>query len=144
MRKRLASVVRMFMDEVNVYRSIMTDPRCPRLARLLLGAALAYALSPFDLIPDFIPVIGHLDDVLILPLLVWLAVRIIPKELIAEHRASRKIRMECPTSPARYARGPRTREGRRWLRRPYDKEGPIRSAKTSGIQVVQPMCQRMR
>lgn len=98
MKKRLAHAVRMFRDEVNVYRSIMGDPRCPRLARWLLVAALAYAVSPIDLIPDFIPVIGLLDDVLILPFLVWLAVRIIPGELIAEHRANRGIKTGCPTS----------------------------------------------
>ena len=98
MKKRLANMVRMFRDEVNVYRSILGDPRCPRLARWLLVAALAYAVSPIDLIPDFIPVIGLLDDVLILPFLVWLVVRIIPGELIAEHRANRGIKTECPAS----------------------------------------------
>jgi uncharacterized membrane protein YkvA (DUF1232 family) len=86
MKKRLGSLVRAFQNEVGVYRSVTADPRCPRVARWLLGGAVAYALSPIDLIPDFIPVIGHLDDMLILPLLVWLAIRIIPKELIAEHR----------------------------------------------------------
>ena len=45
-----------------------------------------YAISPIDLIPDFIPVLGHLDDIIILPLLVWLAFRVIPKELVHEHR----------------------------------------------------------
>ena len=93
-KERLANLVRMFRDEVNVYRSIVSDPRCPRLARWLLIAALAYAMSPIDLIPDFIPVIGHLDDIIILPFLVWLAVRIIPGELIAEHRAALKIKAE--------------------------------------------------
>ena len=98
MKKRLAHAVRKFRDEFNVYRSIIGDPRCPRLARWLLVAALAYAVSPIDLIPDFIPVIGLLDDVLILPFLVWLAVRIIPRELIAEHRANRGRKTECPAS----------------------------------------------
>jgi uncharacterized membrane protein YkvA (DUF1232 family) len=57
------------------------------MARWLLGAAVAYALSPIDLIPDFIPVLGHLDDVLIVPLLVWLALRIVPAHVVAEHRS---------------------------------------------------------
>jgi len=52
----------------------------------LLGGALAYAVSPIDLIPDFIPVIGHLDDLIVLPLLVWLAFRVIPRELVQEHK----------------------------------------------------------
>ena len=82
MRERLANVARTIQGEISVYRSVMTDPRCPRLARWLLGGAIAYALSPIDLIPDFIPVIGHLDDALVLPLLVWVALRLVPKELI--------------------------------------------------------------
>lgn len=56
----------------------------------LLKAAVAYFLSPVDLIPDFIPVIGHLDDVVIVPLLVWLAVRMIPKIIIDDCRKLEK------------------------------------------------------
>ncbi len=81
--KRLANN---FRRELAVYRAVMLDRRCPRSARWLLGGALAYALSPLDLIPDFIPVVGHLDDLLIIPLLVWLAVKIIPADLFTEHR----------------------------------------------------------
>ncbi len=82
-------LVRAFRNEIGIYRSIMADPRCPRLARWILAGAAAYALSPIDLIPDFIPVVGHLDDVLVLPLMVWIAIRIIPKALITEHRIAR-------------------------------------------------------
>ena len=83
-------------QEIVIYRAVAADPRCPRLSRWLLGGAVAYAISPIDLIPDFIPVLGHLDDLLILPLLVWLATRMIPREVIAHHRrafqkASKKI-----------------------------------------------------
>lgn len=90
MRKRLKERVAAFRAEIGLYRAAMADPRCPRAARWLLGAAVAYALSPIDLIPDFIPLIGHLDDAVVLPLLIWAAIRIIPKELIAEHRALRR------------------------------------------------------
>ena len=86
MRKRLANVVQTIRNEIGVYRAVTEDPRCPRVTRWLLSGAVAYALSPIDLIPDFIPVLGHLDDLIILPVLVWLALRIIPKELIYEHR----------------------------------------------------------
>ena len=58
----------------------------PVIAKILAAVAVAYALSPVDLIPDFIPVIGFLDDVLILPGLVALTIRLIPKDIFAECR----------------------------------------------------------
>lgn len=63
------------------------DPRTPLLAKLIAGAVAAYAFSPIDLIPDVIPVIGWLDEALILPLGIALAVRMIPAPLMAEFRA---------------------------------------------------------
>jgi len=84
--ERLRNDSRRFRHEFAVYRLVMRHPRTPRASRLLLGAALAYALSPVDLIPDFIPVIGHLDDLLVVPLLVWLALRLIPRDVIDECR----------------------------------------------------------
>src|SRR5215218_4502434 len=63
------------------------DPRVPWLAKLVAGVVAAYALSPIDLIPDFIPVLGYLDDLLIVPLGIWLAVRMIPPELMRELRS---------------------------------------------------------
>jgi uncharacterized membrane protein YkvA (DUF1232 family) len=75
------------MNEVKVYRRVIAHPRCPRLARICLGAAVAYALSPIDIIPDFIPVLGYLDDVIILPVLVFIALRSLPDGLVDEVRA---------------------------------------------------------
>jgi uncharacterized membrane protein YkvA (DUF1232 family) len=63
------------------------DPRVPRGAKLVAGAAAAYALSPIDLIPDFIPVVGYLDDLILVPLGIWLAVKLVPAELMVEFRA---------------------------------------------------------
>jgi uncharacterized membrane protein YkvA (DUF1232 family) len=62
------------------------DPRTPFAAKLLAGCVAAYALSPIDLIPDFIPVIGLLDDLLLVPAGIWLALRLIPPGLRDELR----------------------------------------------------------
>src|SRR5215475_7810996 len=64
------------------------DPRVPWYAKTVAIAVAAYALSPIDLIPDFIPVLGYLDDLIIVPLGIWLAIALIPKDIMAEHRAS--------------------------------------------------------
>lgn len=74
------------------------DPRTPRGARWLAGFVAAYALSPIDLIPDFIPVIGYLDDLIIVPLGLYLAVRQIPPVLMLEFRASAAARKARPVS----------------------------------------------
>ncbi len=60
------------------------DPRTPLAARLLVLAIVAYAVSPIDLIPDFIPVIGFLDELVLLPILLLLAVKLIPAEVMNE------------------------------------------------------------
>lgn len=62
------------------------DPHTPVVARAVIAVAIAYAVSPIDLIPDFIPVLGQLDDLLLLPLLVALAIRLIPHEVLAKNR----------------------------------------------------------
>jgi uncharacterized membrane protein YkvA (DUF1232 family) len=58
------------------------DPRTPRPVRLLALAVAAYALSPIDLIPDFVPVLGYLDDLMIVPLGLWLVLRLVPAPAI--------------------------------------------------------------
>lgn len=62
------------------------DPRTPWYAKLLALAIAAYAASPIDLIPDFIPVLGYLDDLLLVPTGIWLVLRLIPAEVMAEAR----------------------------------------------------------
>jgi uncharacterized membrane protein YkvA (DUF1232 family) len=85
--RRLKQVTREVKRELAVYRLVLADSRTPRLAKILLGLALGYLVMPFDLIPDFIPVIGQLDDILIVPGLVLFALRMIPKEVVVECRA---------------------------------------------------------
>ena len=63
------------------------DPRVPWYAKALALAVAGYALSPIDLIPDFIPVIGYLDDVIVVPLGIWLVLLLIPREVMAQYRA---------------------------------------------------------
>ena len=75
------------------------DPRTPWHAKVTAGAVAAYALSPIDLIPDFIPVVGYLDDLLIVPLGIALVVKMIPAPLMADFRAQAAQR-EKPTSPS--------------------------------------------
>ncbi len=87
MWKRLRTAAASFRREIRVYDLVRRHPRTPRSAKILTGAALAYALSPIDLIPDFIPVIGHLDDVIVVPLLIWAALRLIPEDVLQECRA---------------------------------------------------------
>ena len=76
------------------------DPRTPLFPRLLALAVAAYALSPIDLIPDFIPVLGYLDDVIIVPLGVWLVLRLVPDEVIADARTKADTASERPVSRA--------------------------------------------
>ena len=74
------------------------DPRVPMLARFLAVAVAAYALSPIDLIPDFIPLLGWLDDLIIVPLGLWAVRRLIPVALWAELHAAAEAASERPSS----------------------------------------------
>ena len=77
------------------------DPRTPWYARAAAILVAAYALSPIDLIPDFIPILGYLDDLLIVPLGILLVVRLIPADVLEEHRMSAEKRQV--TRPVSYA-----------------------------------------
>ncbi len=74
------------------------DPRVPLTAKLVAGAVAAYALSPIDLIPDFIPVLGYLDDLVIVPLGILLAVKLVPATLMDEFRQEATRREGRPIS----------------------------------------------
>ena len=89
MGQRLREVGRQAKREIDVYRRVLSHPRTPRLARWCLAGAVAYLLNPFDLIPDFVPVLGQLDDLVIVPALVIIAQRLIPADVWAECRQSK-------------------------------------------------------
>jgi uncharacterized membrane protein YkvA (DUF1232 family) len=74
------------------------DPRVPLHAKALAVVVAGYALSPIDLIPDFIPVIGYVDDAVLVPLGILLVVRLIPDHIMAEHRAAANALAEKPRS----------------------------------------------
>ena len=93
--------------EIRVYQLVLKDRRTPLGARLLLALAVGYTFLPFDIIPDFIPVIGHLDDVIIVPALVLLALRMIPREVLDDCRA----RAGLPAGAQRSAQRPGANEG---------------------------------
>lgn len=75
-----------------------SDPRTPWSARLLIVCIIGYALSPIDLIPDQIPIIGHLDDLILLPLAIALAIRMIPGSVMADCRErARQASFDTPS-----------------------------------------------
>ncbi|MGQ0441918.1 MAG: YkvA family protein [Methylophilaceae bacterium] len=80
--QKLKALAAHLKQEFEVYRLVLKHPQTPWLAKILLGLAVGYLLLPFDLIPDFIPVLGQLDEVVIIPLLLYLALLLIPKEII--------------------------------------------------------------
>ena len=68
------------------------DPRVPWYAKAVAACVAVYALSPIDLIPDFIPILGYLDDMIIVPIGIWFAIRLIPPWLLEEHRQAAMAR----------------------------------------------------
>ena len=88
MLQRIKEWARTIRRDVHALWLAARDPRTPWYAKAFALTIAAYALSPIDLIPDFIPVIGYLDEVILLPLAIMLATRLVPPDLMAEHRAT--------------------------------------------------------
>lgn len=86
MFERLRIIGKDLKQNLKIYQLALKDSRTPKMAKFLLWLAVGYMFLPFDLIPDFLPVIGHLDDAIIIPLLVILALRMIPQEIIEDCR----------------------------------------------------------
>ncbi|MBD1398425.1 DUF1232 domain-containing protein [Pontibacter sp. JH31] len=79
--------VRKLKEDIYTLYLAYRDPRVPFIAKVVVIVTVAYAFSPIDLIPDFIPVLGYLDDLILLPLGIWLSIRLLPDEVVQEYRA---------------------------------------------------------
>jgi uncharacterized membrane protein YkvA (DUF1232 family) len=95
---RLRDAARSLKRNITALYFAYLDPRTPLFAKALALLVVVYALSPLDLVPDFIPVLGYLDDLILLPLGIWFALRIIPSDVMADARqqATRQQRIEGP------------------------------------------------
>lgn len=84
--KRLKSWAASLKRDVLALWFACRDPRTPRIAKVLAIGIVAYALSPIDLIPDFIPVLGYLDELILLPIAIWLVLKLVPAEAMTDAR----------------------------------------------------------
>jgi len=86
MLAKLKARAKTLKREIHALYLAARDPRTPWYAKAVIACVVAYALSPIDLIPDFIPVLGYLDDLLLLPLGIYFALKLIPTEVIIDAR----------------------------------------------------------
>jgi uncharacterized membrane protein YkvA (DUF1232 family) len=98
MLRRLKDWARLIKRDVHALYLASRDPRVPWYAKAVAILVAGYALSPIDLIPDFIPVLGYVDDVIIVPLGILLVIKLIPPEIMAEHRALAAAAQDRPVS----------------------------------------------
>ena len=90
MLQKWKTTVRRLKEDIYTLYLAYRDPRVPFYAKIVLILTVAYAFSPIDLIPDFIPVLGYLDDLVLLPLGIWLCIKLIPAEVLQEYREKAK------------------------------------------------------
>ena len=83
MKEKLKQIAAKLKAEFEFYRRLQKHPQTPIFAKALLWLAIGYLLMPFDLIPDFLPVIGQLDELVIIPLLLYSALKLTPPNIIA-------------------------------------------------------------
>ena len=89
-------IVRKLKEDIYTLYLASRDPRIPFMAKVVLVVTVAYAFSPIDLIPDFIPVLGYLDDLVLLPLGIWLCIRLIPEHILETYRQLAKQQILMP------------------------------------------------
>ena len=97
--KRLKNRAKSIRRDAFALTIALRDPRVPGIAKLLIALVAAYAFSPIDLIPDFIPLVGYLDDLILLPLAIALTIKMIPKEVWSDCRSQAEARLST-TVPA--------------------------------------------
>ena len=88
---KLKQQVKYLKSETQVLVVAYSDKRTPLMAKIMIGLTVGYLLSPIDLIPDFIPVIGLLDDLIIIPILILLSIKLIPLNVLTEARETVKV-----------------------------------------------------
>ncbi|MFD3002565.1 YkvA family protein [Pontibacter toksunensis] len=93
MLRKWKELVRKLKEDIFTLYLASKDPRIPFAAKVVMVITVAYAFSPIDLIPDFIPLLGYLDDLLILPLGIWLSIRLVPQRLLDHYRQIAKEQM---------------------------------------------------
>lgn len=86
MLEKLKAHAKTLKSEIHALYLAARDPRTPWYAKLLIASVVAYALSPIDLVPDFVPVLGYLDDLLLLPMGIYLALKLIPADVLIDAR----------------------------------------------------------
>lgn len=87
MLEKLKQIAARLKAEFVFYQRLQKHPQTPKLAKALLWLAIGYVLMPFDLIPDFIPIIGQLDELVIIPILLYCALKLTPQAVVAECRS---------------------------------------------------------
>jgi uncharacterized membrane protein YkvA (DUF1232 family) len=90
MFERFKNLAKHIKQEFVLYQQVARHPDTPWLAKACLGLAIGYLLLPFDLIPDFIPMLGQLDDMVIVPLLIYIALKLTPDSIIESCRQQLK------------------------------------------------------
>ena len=91
LRNKLSQIAAKLKSEFAFYKRLQAHPQTPILAKALLWLAIGYLLMPFDLIPDFLPIIGQLDELVIIPMLLYWALKLTPPHIIAACRAEPPI-----------------------------------------------------
>jgi len=105
MLQRLRGWARKLKAELYALYLAYRDPRTPWYARIVVACVVGYAFSPIDLIPDFIPILGYLDDVILVPLGIMLALRLVPTEVLADCRMRAAQELQAGKPINRFAAG---------------------------------------